>query len=351
MILKFSTARVFTGFKRLASYSIKVPVTFHQQKLFNDIASLTVNDHTDIKIQDIYFQVVAECVPKLVHKLFSQVPPNNRALRIEMQNNNLNLNGTAELRVQWPVNPNITIVFPKQNCSYELVSTIFQSQLYNIDQLTFYIWNKRGETQEIDLNTYYKILAMMPSIKEAVFDIPASYKNTTLEENAYPYSRLEALTLRATAKLKFQSLLDTYAILFPNLKNLNLFYNFGGVYRFEKGKQHKLVVNLKNYNLERLTIDITPIKRMMNAQSKKHDFFDLKVETLKKTERYKVKLDLSSPLAIDDYDKEAFLCVHIIIDSLQSFAAYVYSLDPVNEEYLNNLHGDGLKHAVIFNKN
>lgn len=135
-------------------------------------------------------------------------------------------------------------------------------------------------------------------------------------------------------------LLDTYAHTFPTLRNLNLFYNLGLVHHDGEGKSRKLFINLENYKLQCSTIDLTRVK----AYSPTDDFFDLKVQSLEKTEWYKISVDLPSITKINVDDGQSSMCVHILINSLQKLAGYMYFGDPAEEEYLDDLCSNILKY-------
>lgn len=129
------------------------------------------------------------------------------------------------------------------------------------------------------------------------------------------YEQVESLTLRATPLASFQSLLGACYSSFPSLKNLKLHF-FCGVWNDDT---FKLQINLQEYTLERLVVDMTPLYLKQKQSMKRFSVVNVGDQQM-----YKISLDLSSFTQISSNDLEDlvdgqdYLSVNIIVNGLQS---------------------------------
>lgn len=221
--------------------------------------------------------------------------------------------------------------------------------LVNIDEFTLDLqFIRRNDEEGIHfafIEYYESILGALPSLKQATVDVPANFHllelRSSLRNQKVVCLQLESLILRATPYGEFQPFLDKCLYMFPQLKDMNVYYHCGvwkeniGICKMELG----------GYSLERLTLDVTPIKMMIKKkfdkdQFKTDDFFvvGVKVPSNKKVHLYKASFDLSSVTKIVDNDLKEFTCgkdylrVNISLDSLEQLELYMYRYGTPKED-------------------
>lgn len=173
---------------------------------------------------------------------------------------------------------------------------------------TFYL-TIRESGWVIDLCGYDLILGQIPQLKKVVLDITNEFVDKDDVDNCETILPLaKDLTIQTTVDAKFQSLLDSFYLMLPNLKRLAFFYYSG---TFEKSMS-EFRIQLPNYSIEFLHLDcMSPVetKSIDNLKRKADGFFVLKVDVLKTRERhlYKFSFDLKSVLKIDYGDLKGFI--------------------------------------------
>lgn len=324
------------------------------------MTSLKVTDHADITLDKMGLATVAECLPTIVQKMFSRLQ-SNRTLEINLEDNLHD--EEVNLRLQWPTTKQLSISLAQEHDIYDSINTLLNSELNNIDNLVFRITDFALCVPKIRINAYNKVFEMIPSLKEATLGIPSQCLDSLAVEDFDRHTGIESLTLWSCGAERFQSLLDTYAFMFPNLKFLNL-YNYDGVVDYDS---LDLFYDLDNYTVERLRIDMTPVKLMMNDSFVENAFFMVQVMTPENTKRYKTSIDSLSVVSVDD-DEEfqncLFLnpngrkfrycfCVHILVNGVQKLEGCVYNglMDGNYSDYLAydaNYNDTSFDQFVIF---
>lgn len=166
---------------------------------------------------------------------------------------------------------------------------------------------------------YDSFLQKMPVVKDVSLDIPRSYSDNSKDFIEVTYTQVQSVTLRAAPSGNMQLLLDRYCMAFPNLTCMKLHYNCGtwddktGVYK----------VDLARYTLERLVMDVTPLKFKMKKMFKqftiKNNFFVISMICNGRKQLFKVPFDLSSSRKLTDTDllnDQHYFTVDITVNSL-----------------------------------
>lgn len=192
---------------------------------------------------------------------------------------------------------------------HELIPVLFGEYIYPIDE--FYL--KHDYRDDIititdkDLDMYEELLTYMPDLKKMTMQIPIFFRKEHPQErfdDTYPL--LENLTLIGCEDLDCQILLDRFCYLFPNLKCLG-FEQFSGIF-CERSNEFKL--SLESYSLERLIIDLSPIRHIM--------YEDVSTRFFQEGDYALVKIELSGSKSIQIYkvpfDSSAIEKIHDLED-------------------------------------
>lgn len=226
------------------------------------------------KLEIIVFDMLAGVFPDVLHRVFNQAPPStSRTLKLSIRFRLDLMDGTdLDIRVdQEKMERNIRTSVGNQ-LSLEQVSTrLFREAPALSDIDTFILDIDRSlHTQrysvDTTINMYTELLKGMHSLKTVILDIPTSFteiQSTPLStENML--SLVDELTLLASPKTTFHTLLDRFSHMFPNLNQLNLYYT-GGTW-WDKGFGG-VQLGFAKYTLKKLTVDMTPLKKNPLAQS------------------------------------------------------------------------------------
>lgn len=139
------------------------------------------------------------------------------------------------------------------------------------------------------------------------------------------HENLEELTVCSTRDIPCQALFDRFFFAFPNLRRLNI-YNHSGQWNVNR---HEFLLDLRQYNLISLSLDITPVKKRM-ARLEEHfarigSFFVLDVSVLADN-RYsllKLSYDFSECSEVREYELKNYIpgtdyvYVRIVVNSLE----------------------------------
>lgn len=199
--------------------------------------------------------------------------------------------------------------------------------LNSITALEVVLDGENGEYYE-ESNTcmYAELLKKFPMATKMTLDIPRSYTETAVIKT---FPLIEELRLQLSPDLdKTFEGLSRFAIMFPNLKHLDL-CDFGGVWRYDS---KDFWVDLSNYSLQRLTMDFTPVKseiseRLKNKKFDEEDFYVVELILAENHRKHLYKLTLKTLSArhiseSDLQDCTDYIRVKININSLQRFEVY-----------------------------
>lgn len=344
----------FSGLKKLtiiSKYKCPYWTDTHRQVLLDDVINLVVKDHASITLVDMVLPVLAESLPAIVQKLFSQ-PQFNRVLQVTVDPARY-YQDKVDLHMQWPTTKRLDIAIGGEADPHNIVASIFSSQMENIDHVVFYIRGKVDYLGNIDTHTYNVVFKAISSLKEATLDIPNTFIDCETTDEVYQHISMETLTLRSLQQVDFPLLLYSYAVMFPNLKFLNLYYYEGERLQTPIDPYN---INLRNYTLERFVLDMTQVKRTIKKYPIPSDFFVIQIEKPQekpqsRNPQYRVALDLSSVITVNDEDYQDCVRVHIIIKSLQSLEVCMYNVDDYYEgyeEYDANYNDPRFDRLIIF---
>lgn len=245
--------------------------------------------------------------------------------------------GTIDLCVQKSSGKQITLCLDDQITLPEIAQRFFTPAFNNVDNFTLRIVSY--DNPKASLYYYNMILGQMPSLKDVVIDITEDFvdKDAGGERCNIELPLVEDLTIRALDDAQFQSLLDSYHCVLPNLKCLTLFKSTG-IWRKD---MCEFRVELPNYSLETLYLDATPIvtKSYEELCNYENEFFVMEVTVSSTNERYQYKIssDLSSVSRVNDGDLKDFIDCHdyfrvnVAIQSLQNLELFLQRTRPHTE--------------------
>lgn len=350
--IKFMS-NTLSGLERfvLRSSSNKTWTNLEEQVFCNNLLDL-ISPKTTIELKDMNFMVLSKLFPVLAHRVFDNTPSSTKKLYISILDGNSS-DITANLGVyvdKSSSNRKIRVQIKKQlrlgHVAYYLCGS--KAPLHEVDVLKIY-FKFRDESwgsppAEIDM--YYALLAKMPSLKKLILDIPDAYDEfDTKFKTSVICPKVEDAIIRASEALRIRQILDGFSTTFPNLKRLSLYY-FSGDWDYNSGV---FFVDLPKYSLEKLEVDVTPIKRMKIEISVKKDFFVLEIEQL----LYKVPYDLSSCTEISEQDvkglvpRKDYIRLRVVTKKLQTLCLYVKVKDVIDDCYMNAPVLKGVKRLTI----
>lgn len=346
-------AQYLTGLKSfsITNYNGSKECIGLQEKAFMYILDILGTLKNDCKL-DMYgmkLDFLVGQLPNITRLIFQQMLKNTtrkRTLQITLANWDMITmdefpQDSVELHIE-ASEGKIDVTASNQLTLHELVTTLFPtiSTFDHIDSfiLRFDYGLRDKYYKPININVYEKIFRVMPLLKEVVFDVPALVEENKIDHTK-EYPRLQKMILQATANTNYGTLLTRCGTMFPNLKYLVLHYSCGK-WNEELGEFR--------LNLDKLTVDLTPIKSKM-----KQDFFVLDVQlTKRKRHLYLVSLDFSFILHTDDdslrsfFNDESYVRLCITIESLQLLELFIYPNDEKTVDYLRYSKGD-IKRTII----
>lgn len=138
------------------------------------------------------------------------------------------------------------------------------------------------------------------------------------------HSRLTHLEITAGNALRIEEdMLPLASKCFPSLRYLSLWFHCGWYY------EHTFTVDMQDSELERLHLDVTPIRvQTEKIYNPPKPFFILKITTPKHQEQsllsYRVSLDYLSIQPMNDGEEEEALTVHLLFKSISFVNLYLY---------------------------
>lgn len=293
---------------------------------------------------------LAEYFPLMAYKIFQQSESNGEKMPYTTLRININDKETRNVVsiiviTERSKTKHISILVSNNTDLRALMAKVFKKTFHNIDRFKFEI-PKRSQisyfSQKITIEMYTNVVLKMPMLKEMELDIPASYKESKeLESIETAHVKMGKLVLRATENARFQLLLNSYPLMFPNLKHLEIYY-FSGHWKRHMGE---FQVELGNYTLTSLVLDMTPVETKMKTHLEKDhintgDFFVIEATIISIGERWlhKVPFHLSSVTRIQDDDLKTFtrgkdyLSVRITVNSLDKLKICIKDEDCKDED-------------------
>lgn len=315
-------------------------------------------------------ETVSGCLPTVFQKVFDQKPTvnKNRTFCLSIEDDNYSPSDTVKLEVDSSEFLRVTV---SDDLKVDQITSDVLGSSAPINAVDKFILcykssgihNKWPEEYELiygrdkpKVNTkfYEKILGLMPQLKEVKLDIPSCFKeNTSMKvtcETKHPL--VSKVKLQATEDGQYQSMLNWCILAFPNLKWLNI-YRSSGIWNESIGQ---FQVNLPKYTLEKLIIDMTPVRKKtikhLEKQNSGENFFVLEVESLvdDKSQLYKIPMDLSSSSSLREGDLkdsilgEDYLRVSIIIKSIQNLELLMAKSD---DKYSSLLYSSDFKRIIL----
>lgn len=275
------------------------------------------------------------CFPHIANKIYRQMPSTkNRTLTLEMADGSLSTNDKVSLEITHEPNMSTQSIHICSNksimeclCLIPNLGPIMNVDVFEVSTSSKRLHEDYDSADELLCNRYDDAFAAMPKLEKAAIIISDKHKETRADHFNYDqvyhglvHSHLRDLTISAAPDVKFQSMLNEYAFMFPKLEHLTLYY-YSGTWEPERGE---FSVILPKYSLNSLTIDMTPVKTK-TMQYLGSQFFVVELETLNNGKRQllKVSLDLTSVISIVDSDLqglvrcEDYFRAHISIGSLE----------------------------------
>lgn len=333
-----------------------------KQQLFCNLTLDLIHSIKEFDIDiNMKLEVLQECLPIIAYKVFQRpaFSTEKHVLRIKVIDNEeyrsralvsiSNIKESEERRITVKVSNDLSL----QKIAFYLFKKCVP--LYDIDtfELTIKQRDRDHYNQRADTQMYDKLFNIMPSLNQVTLDVPQSFKEEQEDEDVKcddNYSKVEKLTLRARPDTKFQALLNSSYTMFPNLKHLNLYY-FCGQW---KKRFSEFQLDLAEYSLESLTVDVTPIKKYSLG-----NFFVVEVFFLNDSDRYLFKIpnDLSTVTRIQYTDLKGltrgtdYYQVNIVINNLESLRLCKYKGTSVsdNHNYIDE-SSHLIQYLTLFNK-
>lgn len=168
-------------------------------------------------------------LPFIMHKVFDSVPF-GKSLSLVIDDYESRRREAASITISSQLEQSVNITIRNDISADHIATSLFTESgtPFNVDLFSFDCSGTRIATNTMNVNTFDKMLRKMPSLKEIRLDLPLYYvENDSTDHNVYPL--VEKATLQSTTcmNLKFQTLIDRCAFIFPNIKHLNL-YTFSG---------------------------------------------------------------------------------------------------------------------------
>lgn len=250
---------------------------------------------------------------------------------------------TIKLHVHVEIYASVT---PQQvKCIFESVSSLnnIEKFIFNIDRN---LSNRLQSFDSIFDHAFETVTHRMLSLKEMVLDIP-TVLGEQLDLGDTPVTSL-ALRVHGDA-VKEDTVLKHYILLFPKLGNLQLFY-FSGVWQ---ANLYESQINLGFYNLQKLAVDLTPIKRKMKDY-KKDSFIVVEIKLFSNSKRrlFKAPADLRDTIEINDASLEGlvigrdYLVVRITINMLKCLDVFAHR--DLLYNYYDLRESDVIQYANLF---
>lgn len=204
-----------------------------------------------------------------------------------------------------------------------------------------------------------ELLDKFPMVRKVILDIPKSYRDRSYDNKTYPLVEELRLQIYQNCELECKELLSRFTTMFPNLKHLDL-YDLG----IWKKKSKEFHVDLSNYSLQRLTMDLLPVRYKISDEQDFH-VVELTLTTSRQKHLYKIKLKTLSFTRINESDLQGhtdYVRVKINVDSLQKLEVYyvtwtggVCSLDLSSMQRTQDVLGSGclkgpIPHLTLFNE-
>lgn len=251
------------------------------------------------------------CFPTFVDEVFRQISPtqSNKSNRVlELYTDSHALMGFPRLFILKDKKDNRYIAVFWHELAFE---SLLETMLHDVvDELIFGVKESNNFRSTMDISLYCSILQHLPSLKKLVLDIPQSYKEKQRKYGGKPLTQVKDVTIQATTDGRFQTLLQLFSSMFPNVNRLA--HYFSGIW-VEGIGEFQLI--LSQYSLEILTLDMTPVKTTMYDHLKKPlidtDFVVIEVKILGGSKHYLYKVplvNLSSITRIQSHDLEG--CIH-----------------------------------------
>lgn len=307
----------------------------HKEMFYNDIVNLLGTERGFINLQNLRPELWKHFLPTLISKTYVKTPLTQQKRTrkflnvdlgcIDRDENRENIDLFVDLKE--PEALRGMSISLRENFEYAIGNLFnLNKALKEVDEFTLSLAIKDENFFNVRITSYTKILEYMPLLKKVELDVPRWLMQD--EDPEYingSFQHVEDVTFRGTAKAQFGYFISLAPQLFPNLMNLSLYY-YDGMLNMDVGE---IMVSLGKFKLNRLTVDMTPVKGKMTKFLGKEtfgeeDFFVLELKMLESGERclYKVFLDLSI-IKINDSDLKGFVCgkdylqFRIIINTLK----------------------------------
>lgn len=293
-----------------------------------------------IELNFLPFASLATNFTCLVQNMFQKAPAAIKHLRKRTL--------TLEIRREIDLLPNPTAHTLKLDAAPAPFSrrnaSIILDEIFGLDRIASALF-QRGVPVEVDnfvlcyddidssnakpskTNLYLRLIETMTSLKKIELGVPSTFRETELDFYS-PYTghvldQVEEATFTASfLDVTMQSLLYNCHFAFPNLKHLK-FKRYNGLWNATAGE---FQLDLPDYSLEKLTLDMTPLLYKRNQSYKnKHKFFVVQVDIESSNQQllFKVTPDLSSCLVIHNSDlrgfkrRQNYLCLRLVIGYLK----------------------------------
>lgn len=361
--LKF-ISKYFNGLKSFTlvienteSWDVDVDQDLFCRNTINAVTSFAKAD-LSITFNDLRFTSLSNNFTLFMKKVFQRVPPahrhsSSRVLELTVAGPNSPPYQTTTLELsskRSPFSRNVHVSIAEDFDLSHSALQLFRSDapMYKVDIFRLHFENKNSRKIWIDTKKYISLLETMPSLKQVQLEVPANFVEAS-QKDSQPYtgpvlSQVEEATFRATKGGPMQSLLDGCCFVFPNVRSLNI-YSFNGVWVDGIGEY---TLDLQEYSLEKLTLDVEPVLLKMDKLSlKKKGFFVLEMENQDCYTRhlYKVSYDLSYAKINHDSELKGFkrckdyLRVRVLVNRVKQVELRVFRERTVDgsKYYINKL--------------